>query len=497
MRLFPRAAALLLLAAALTAQTASDFLAKHYQPLSPDDFRPTLLDTAGKEVILLGESHGIAISNDLDLAFLQYLHETAGVRYYLTELSYSEGCLLNRYFDTGDEKLLDFMFRELHGTIAWTREYRDFFARMREWNLTLPAEKRVQVVAVDLEHQERVALWYLAELAKGREAPAAIRDTISRLAQLAAGEAPMESRFSFSSELAASLQEHADDYSALLGDDLFAFRLVAANLENAREYYGLKDSNKSNQLRDRVIYETFLKVRPRLAPGRFYGRWGAAHVTLAPSRDCHWFGCLLNRTGSPVAGKILGIRLIYRNSEHLIHSERGDYRVMAGSELSKLADQLAAASKSTLALFRVSGARDSSLAPGGVQYLVLIDGATAAHPLEGTPREPQTLGPAAVVENTVPENGSHVPPDTAEIRITFSREMSRSSMSWVVAGEGTFPKMIGVPAFEADGRTMVAKVKLEPSRTYAMWLNSWNFKSFVDVDGQPAVPYLLVFHTTK
>jgi RNA polymerase sigma-70 factor (ECF subfamily) len=41
----------------------------------------------------------------------------------------------------------------------------------------------------------------------------------------------------------------------------------------------------------------------------------------------------------------------------------------------------------------------------------------------------------------------------------------------------------------------VAKVKLEPGKTYAFWLNSNNFHNFKDNDGRPAVPYLLIFQT--
>jgi hypothetical protein len=38
-------------------------------------------------------------------------------------------------------------------------------------------------------------------------------------------------------------------------------------------------------------------------------------------------------------------------------------------------------------------------------------------------------------------------------------------------------------------------VKLEPGKTYVIWLNSQKFRNFKDKDGQPAVPYLLVFET--
>ena len=41
------------------------------------------------------------------------------------------------------------------------------------------------------------------------------------------------------------------------------------------------------------------------------------------------------------------------------------------------------------------------------------------------------------------------------------------------------------------------KVKLEPGRTYAIWVNSEKFGNFKDADGRSAVPYLLVFQTKK
>jgi hypothetical protein len=41
------------------------------------------------------------------------------------------------------------------------------------------------------------------------------------------------------------------------------------------------------------------------------------------------------------------------------------------------------------------------------------------------------------------------------------------------------------------------KVRLEPGRTYAWWLNSDKFKNFTDLAGRPAVPYLLIFETRK
>ena len=53
----------------------------------------------------------------------------------------------------------------------------------------------------------------------------------------------------------------------------------------------------------------------------------------------------------------------------------------------------------------------------------------------------------------------------------------------------------GSPTYEDDKRTCVLPVKLEPGKTYAIWVNSDKFGNFKDADGRSAVPYLLVFRT--
>jgi RNA polymerase sigma-70 factor (ECF subfamily) len=84
---------------------------------------------------------------------------------------------------------------------------------------------------------------------------------------------------------------------------------------------------------------------------------------------------------------------------------------------------------------------------------------------------------------------------TTEIRVTFSKDMADGSWSWSTSGKNNFPKMTGKPHYLDDKRTCVAPVKLEPNKSYAIWLNSQNFGNFKDSDGRSAVPYLLVFKT--
>jgi Bacterial Ig-like domain len=101
-----------------------------------------------------------------------------------------------------------------------------------------------------------------------------------------------------------------------------------------------------------------------------------------------------------------------------------------------------------------------------------------------------------VIVKTVPEAGaSDVDPRITEIRVTFSQPMQDGSWSWSTASKATFPETTGKPKYLSDRRTGVLPVKLERGRTYAIWLNSQRFRNFRGANGEPAIPYLLVFKT--
>jgi len=103
-----------------------------------------------------------------------------------------------------------------------------------------------------------------------------------------------------------------------------------------------------------------------------------------------------------------------------------------------------------------------------------------------------------VVVKTVPEAGAAtVDPKLTQIKVTFSKDMLDNSWSWAKLADESFPTIDGEPKYLADNRTCVLPVKLQPEKTYAIWLNSGKFNNFKDRDGRSAVPYLLVFKTTK
>ena len=139
----------------------------------------------------------------------------------------------------------------------------------------------------------------------------------------------------------------------------------------------------------------------------------------------------------------------------------------------------------------------SSDPPGvKIRYKLLQHSSGSTAKLAETPAFLEDQPP--VVVETFPVSGARdVAPGETEIRVRFSKEMASDDWSWTLAFRDSAPDFLGQPHFDADGRTCVAKVKLEAGRTYALWLNTSDFQNFKDSSGRPAVPYLLIFQTRQ
>jgi Bacterial Ig-like domain len=101
-----------------------------------------------------------------------------------------------------------------------------------------------------------------------------------------------------------------------------------------------------------------------------------------------------------------------------------------------------------------------------------------------------------VVTKCVPESGSAtVDPSTTEIRVTFSKDMQAGVWSWGMVNKESYPGTSESPKYLEDKRTCTLPVKLQPGKTYAIWVNTEKLQNFKDTKGMVAVPYLLVFKT--
>jgi len=139
--------------------------------------------------------------------------------------------------------------------------------------------------------------------------------------------------------------------------------------------------------------------------------------------------------------------------------------------------------------------------PSDGQYKYNVIGESCRCKIHGTGAQDKTAltvkaMPPSVVK-TVPESGDAKvdAAATTQIKVTFSKEMMDESWSWSQISNDSFPQIVGKPKYLDDKKTCVIDVKLEPNKTYVIWLNSQKFHGFKDADANSAVPYLLVFQT--
>jgi RNA polymerase sigma-70 factor (ECF subfamily) len=106
--------------------------------------------------------------------------------------------------------------------------------------------------------------------------------------------------------------------------------------------------------------------------------------------------------------------------------------------------------------------------------------------------------PPSVVKTVPPAGATDVDPELKELSFTFSKDMMDGSWSACQISDDTFPKDgDGKMHYLPDKRTCVMPVKLEPGKTYVIWLNRGQFQNFRDTNRNSSVPYLLVFETKK
>jgi erythromycin esterase len=367
---------------------------------------------------LAGEQHGIAENQLLEYAFLTYLHRTAGVRIYLQELPYSAALLLNRYLQTGNDQALETVFQGLSGTYSSSKALFDHYRRLREFNAGLPKEDRIHLVGLDIEHQPKAAFAVSAELTKGLEAPGAYEGLFERIGELAdaratGGAMGKRLRKQRHLETAERALEAANARSGWFEDHLgaqaaFDFEIIMENVLNlyrateaeADARAGTESEQAWNRLRDRMMYENFLRIwqkRPEYWPrdAAIFGQWGLNHVFQAQEFGVEWLAARLDSDeDSPLRGRVVSITYAYDDA---LQMQSGSARAEPLTSYTPDPGAVLCLATDRLTLYRLD-APDSPYAESlrwmhatprpeeGVttdyfQYLVLIRGGTAAEPV--------------------------------------------------------------------------------------------------------------------
>ncbi len=270
-----------------------------------------ILNTEDYDVFFTGECHATCKNYDVQLRFIKYLSEKADLKYIFAEDFPSSSYIINFYLQTGDNSELEEYLKNLKGTYGGTNEFREYLVKLYEFNKSLPEDKKLTYIGLDIEHQEENAKNYLLKLT---EKSSKLRSKI----------------FSSSDELLSieilrniseDIKLNSDFYKKELGDNLFKFEYLLGNFIKGWDYCNSSENGlESDVMRENSIIENFKKVYNYFPKGKFYGQWGNSHAALSDSvekKSVRFAAQLQNSKDSPVKGRVCSTMILYLNSQRM------------------------------------------------------------------------------------------------------------------------------------------------------------------------------------
>jgi hypothetical protein len=113
----------------------------------------------GAKYILLGEMHGFAFPQRLDLALVAYLQNAGPPRWYLAEMTPAEAIAVNEYIGGGDDAAVRAVFdRFAQMGVQWANhEFFEKLMRFRQLNERWPTVQQIRFIGIDRDREDDAA----------------------------------------------------------------------------------------------------------------------------------------------------------------------------------------------------------------------------------------------------------------------------------------------------------------------------------------------------
>lgn len=241
--------------------------------------------------------------------------EKIDLRYIIAEDTMANALMINDYIQTGDESKLDVVFSNVKGTYLNNKEQYEFYRWLREFNGSLPENKKLTYLGWNIEHQYETTIQYLRTLIQGKNIPKSAEDFIKNFKS--------ENVKSNTASTLASLQEICNDienspHICNSGEDFWTFKYLMENLLNTFECGNIKnDMELWAATRENAVISNFYKIYDHYISDhkvKFYGEWGLYHCILNTDNGARLAKFLNNNEDSPFKDKVCSMANVYFDS---------------------------------------------------------------------------------------------------------------------------------------------------------------------------------------
>ena len=278
-----------------------------------------ILDTDKYDVFFTGETHSTKKNFEVMMKMIKSLSEKTNLKYLLVEDSTSNSILINDYLQSGDISKLNMVFKNFKGTFANNKELYQYYQDLYEFNKSLPSDKKLTYIGIDIEHQPSVAVNYLESLFTGKTIPEKVNEFFNYWYNSDDGITEAKTLLE---QAYKDIEDFPQNYETILGNDFWHFKFVLKNLLTTAECELFRSDNlKWSTIRENAMISNFYEVYNHYPKGKFYGQWGMEHASLSTFKDNFYkendprlAATLYRSTDSPVKGRVCSMGILYLNS---------------------------------------------------------------------------------------------------------------------------------------------------------------------------------------
>jgi len=293
----------ILIACNIQAQLAVNYLTNHAADLSAGAIKDDKIigpDFYKNQLFFAGEIHGIKRGQDVDLALLTLLNQKIKLKTYVAEVDFSKAYFLNQYLLTGDESLIDAVFKDwIEQDAQWANtDFQEKIRKIRKYNLTLTTGQRIHFEGIDQIHSPLLVARYFKEILKDDHFK--------------------NSRLSFDPLLLA-LEMKNDSLIIQTANALISKLKGEKSAQMNDIFFALKNCTLLKTPREAVMHSNFkelFNIR-HWEKEKLYSFMGFGHILQSKTNDDKSIFLayrLENDPSLPLKGKIVSIAMIYVDS---------------------------------------------------------------------------------------------------------------------------------------------------------------------------------------